>query len=47
MALTEKGVAVNVWAVNEENDMQRFISAGAAGIITDFPQRLRRLRDAM
>jgi glycerophosphoryl diester phosphodiesterase len=42
-ALSEKGVAVNVWAVNEESDMRRFISAGVAGIITDFPQRLIRI----
>ena len=38
--LAQKGVAVNLWSVNEENDMQRFIKAGAAGIFTDFPQRL-------
>jgi glycerophosphoryl diester phosphodiesterase len=37
------GVAVNLWAVNEEDDMRRFIAAGAAGIITDFPQRLFRM----
>ncbi len=42
-ALSEKGVAINVWAVNEESDMQRFLKAGVAGIITDFPQRLTRL----
>ena len=43
-ALGEKGIALNVWAVNEQSDMQRFMSAGVAGIITDFPQRLTRLR---
>ena len=41
--LAEKGVAVNVWPVNAEKDIQRFIAAGAAGIITDFPQRLARI----
>jgi len=41
--LAEKGVAVNLWSVNEEKDMQRFIDAGAAGIFTDFPQRLARI----
>ena len=41
--LAEKGVAVNVWPVNEEKDIQRFVAAGAAGIITDFPQRLARI----
>lgn len=43
--LREKEVAFNVWAVNEESDMRRFISAGADGIITDFPQRLHRIRN--
>ncbi|KPJ79044.1 MAG: hypothetical protein AMJ54_00965 [Deltaproteobacteria bacterium SG8_13] len=43
--LSEKGVAINVWAVNEESDMRRFMSAGVAGIITDFPQRLTRIRN--
>ena len=41
--LAKAGVAVNLWAVNEEGDMRRFIVAGAAGIITDFPQRLSRI----
>ena len=41
--LAEKGIAVNVWPVNKEKDIQRFIAAGAAGIITDFPQRLTRI----
>jgi len=38
--LAEKGIAVNVWSVNSEKDMYRFIEAGAVGIITDFPQVL-------
>ena len=38
--LAENGISVNVWAVNKENDMRRFIEAGAVGIITDFPQVL-------
>ena len=38
--LAEKGVTVNLWTVNEKEDMHRFIKAGAAGIITDYPQRL-------
>ena len=42
-AISAKGVAINVWAVNEVTDMWRFISAGVAGIITDFPQRLTQL----
>lgn len=34
---------VNVWTVNEEEPMQRCIQAGVSGIITDFPDRARRL----
>ena len=41
--LREKGIAVNLFTVNEGDDMQRFIAAGVAGLITDFPQRLRAL----
>ncbi len=44
-ALREREVALNVWAVNEESDMRRFMSAGVTGIITDFPQRLKRMRN--
>jgi glycerophosphoryl diester phosphodiesterase len=39
----EKGVTVNLYTVNEESDMRRFIQAGAAGLFTDFPQRLKAL----
>ncbi|MFH1726598.1 MAG: glycerophosphodiester phosphodiesterase family protein [Elusimicrobiota bacterium] len=42
-ALTEKGHGVNVYVVNEEPDMLRFAAAGAAGLITDFPQVLKAL----
>jgi glycerophosphoryl diester phosphodiesterase len=41
--LAEKGISVNLWTVNEEKDMRRFINAGAAGIFTDFPHRLSRI----
>jgi glycerophosphoryl diester phosphodiesterase len=41
--LVRMGRRVNLWAVNEEDDMRRFIAAGATGIITDFPQRLSRI----
>ena len=43
--LAQKGVAVNPWPVNEEKEILRFIADGAAGIITDFPQRLTRILD--
>ena len=39
IALTEKGISVNPFTVNEEAEMLKFAEAGAAGIITDFPQR--------
>ncbi|MBN2299162.1 MAG: glycerophosphodiester phosphodiesterase [Deltaproteobacteria bacterium] len=41
--MVKKGFAVNLFTVNEEKDMQRFAAAGAAGLITDFPQRLKQL----
>ncbi len=34
------GLTINLFTVNAMDDMQRFAAAGAAGIITDFPQRL-------
>jgi len=45
--ITEKGVRdlkargkkVNLFTVNDPHEVSRFISAGADGIITDFPQR--------
>lgn len=41
--LKDKGIAVNLYLVNEEEEMRRFIEAGAAGFITDFPQKLAAL----
>lgn len=43
-ALSKKGIAVNIFTINEETDMLRFIKSGANGIITDFPQRLSKLQ---
>jgi glycerophosphoryl diester phosphodiesterase len=40
-----QGVTVNLYTVNEERDMRRFVRAGAAGLFTDFPQRLKALLD--
>ena len=40
----EQGLAINLFTVNDEADMQRFMALGVDGIITDFPQRLARLR---
>ena len=41
--LAARGKTINVYTVNEEADMLRFAAAGAAGLITDFPQRQRAL----
>ncbi|MBL0713076.1 MAG: hypothetical protein JJV98_05185 [Desulfosarcina sp.] len=34
------GYAINLFTVNEADEMQQFAAAGATGFITDFPQRL-------
>jgi glycerophosphoryl diester phosphodiesterase len=39
------GVDVHVWTVNEPQDMRRLLDAGAHGIITDYPNRLRTVVD--
>jgi glycerophosphoryl diester phosphodiesterase len=36
----QEGHAINLFTVNEEADMRRFMALGVDGIITDFPQRL-------
>jgi glycerophosphoryl diester phosphodiesterase len=41
--LVQKGLHLNVWAVNEANVMRRFIECGVTGIMTDFPQTLTQL----
>lgn len=38
-AAQNEGLIVNVWTVNEISDLDRFISMGVDGIITDFPAR--------
>ncbi len=39
-ACLQAGVSVNIWTVNEVADMLRWITAGAAALFTDFPQRM-------
>lgn len=39
------GVRVLPWTVNEVTDMEEYIDAGADGIITDYPTRLKELLD--
>ena len=36
----EEGFNVNVWTVNEPEDIARMIEFGVDGIISDFPDRL-------
>jgi len=38
------GYDVNVWTVNEEAEMQRLLDLGVTSIITDVPERLRRVQ---
>jgi glycerophosphoryl diester phosphodiesterase len=35
-----------VWTVNDERDMEQMISLGVDGIISDYPDRLRRISAA-
>jgi glycerophosphoryl diester phosphodiesterase len=36
--VTQKGIKINLYTINDKNDMIEFIQAGASGIITDYPQ---------
>jgi glycerophosphoryl diester phosphodiesterase len=39
----ELGIRVTVWTVNEPGEMVKFIDMGVDGIITDYPDRLRKV----
>jgi len=39
----DKGIKLHVWTINEVSGMQHLIDMGVDGIITDYPDRLRRL----
>ncbi len=41
----QEDLPVNVWTVNEENDMLKMIEYGVDGIMTDYPLRLKELCD--
>jgi glycerophosphoryl diester phosphodiesterase len=41
--LRNAGFGVNIWTVNDQAVMRRLIKAGASGIITDFPQLLKKV----
>lgn len=40
-AIREASHAVNVWTCNNKDDMKALIAAGASGLISDFPNRVR------
>lgn len=40
-AMVKQGISINLFTVDEEEDIRRFASAGTAGLITDFPQRVK------
>lgn len=40
------GLAVWVWTVNRERDLRRMLALGVDAVITDFPEKLLRLRDS-
>lgn len=40
----DDGLDVHVWTVNEVRDMEKFVSLGVQGIITDFPERFWKLK---
>lgn len=41
-----RGRAVHVWTLNEERDVALFVDRGVDGVLTDHPDRARRLIDA-
>lgn len=41
--IRERGQKVFVWTVNTEEDMERIIRMGVDGIITDYPDRLKKV----
>lgn len=43
-AMHARGVAVQVWTVNEESEMRRLIALGVDGLITDRPDVLREIQ---
>jgi glycerophosphoryl diester phosphodiesterase len=38
-----KGIPLNVWTVNDEDDLRYMSELGVAGIITNYPDRLARI----
>ncbi|AFU98075.1 glycerophosphodiester phosphodiesterase [Simiduia agarivorans] len=44
-AMQARGVKVHIWTINSLDDMRELMAMGVDGIITDYPDRLIRLRD--
>ena len=42
-----KGMQVNVWTVNSEDDIRKCLRAGADMLIGDYPDRMLRIRDEL
>ena len=40
----EQGPDVYVWTVNEVRDMEKFVSWGVQGIVSDFPEKFWKLK---
>jgi glycerophosphoryl diester phosphodiesterase len=43
-AAWDEGLDVHVWTVNELRDIEAFVAMGVQGVISDFPDRLARLK---
>lgn len=41
------GLAVHVWTVNETSEMKKLVALGVDGIVTDYPDKLRRLLEEL
>jgi len=39
--ITDRGLGINIWTVNEESDMQQLLSENVNFIITNYPDRLK------
>jgi glycerophosphoryl diester phosphodiesterase len=40
----EDGLDIHVWTVNEVRDMEKFVSLGVQGIVSDFPEKFLKLK---
>ncbi|KAM3615845.1 uncharacterized protein V6R79_008639 [Siganus canaliculatus] len=43
--LTDRGIQVYIWVLNDDEDFQRAFDLGATGVMTDFPTRLKDFMD--